>query len=86
MVKKQKNPLYIGVTLKRLREEKDMTQEDLCFESKLNRSHLGRLEKNRSEPLFQTIIKLAKGFNMTRCDFLTEINKDIDLDEFFDKM
>jgi competence protein ComK len=47
--KKNKHLFYIGTTIKRLRVQLGKTQEDLAFDSNINRSHLsGRRSKNKN--------------------------------------
>jgi hypothetical protein len=45
---------------------------------------LKKLETNKINPSFDTIVKLSKGFGMDVADFVTEIKKMIDLNQWFE--
>jgi transcriptional regulator with XRE-family HTH domain len=76
--------IYIGEILKQLRAKLGINQETLAHNSKLDRSYMSELETNKKSPSFDTIVKLSKGFGMDVADFVTEIKKMIDLDQWFE--
>jgi transcriptional regulator with XRE-family HTH domain len=75
----KKHLFYIGTTLKKL-------QETLADYSKINRSHLSRIEQNRSHPELETVFKLAIGLNMPVEELVKEINEDVNFKEIFDNL
>jgi transcriptional regulator with XRE-family HTH domain len=50
----------IGKNLRRVREERLMTQQEVATAADLNLSTIMRIENDRVEPRFSTIRKLAK--------------------------
>jgi transcriptional regulator with XRE-family HTH domain len=51
--------VYIGERLRRLREERALSQEDLADLAGAGKNTVNRIEKNRTEPHMTTIRKLA---------------------------
>jgi transcriptional regulator with XRE-family HTH domain len=81
-----KHLFYIGTTIKKLRKKAGISQETLADYSKINRSHLSRIEQNRSHPELETVFKLAIGLNMSVVELVKEINEDIKFKEIFDNL
>lgn len=55
-----------GQHLKRLRNKKKMTQEELAYEAGLEYKYIQRLEgKKPSSPTLNTLEKLARAFNIS---------------------
>ena len=48
-----------GANLSRLREQADITQEDLAFRASLHRTEIGLLERGGRLPRIDTLAKLA---------------------------
>ncbi|WP_419393305.1 helix-turn-helix domain-containing protein [Cytobacillus praedii] len=67
---------YIGVTLKRWRKIKLLSQEDLAWESGLDTKTISLLENDQQEPLFSTISSLAVALGMNASEFMKEIEMD----------
>jgi transcriptional regulator with XRE-family HTH domain len=82
----KKHLFYIGTTLKKLRKKARISQETLADYSKINRSHLSRIEQNRSHPELETVFKLAIGLNMPVEELAKAINEDINFKEIFDNL
>jgi transcriptional regulator with XRE-family HTH domain len=51
--------VYIGERLRRLREERALSQEDLADLAGVGKNTVNRIEKNRTKPHMTTIRKLA---------------------------
>jgi len=49
-----------GRVLRRLRNESELTQEELGFEAGLRRTYISILELGQQQPTLTTILKLAK--------------------------
>lgn len=61
-MRRPRNQEYIrafGKHLKKLRESKDLTQEELCYRSGLQLSHLGRIERGERTLTIPTLYVLA---------------------------
>jgi transcriptional regulator with XRE-family HTH domain len=54
----------IGENLKRVREDRLMTQQELSNAAGIGLSSVVRIENNRTEPRFSTIKKLAKALKI----------------------
>ena len=64
-----------GRTLRRLRTEKQLTQEELAQRSGVDYKYLQKLEgQNPSSPTLLTLEKLAKGLGITLADFITSVD------------
>ncbi|MCM3569339.1 helix-turn-helix domain-containing protein [Neobacillus mesonae] len=66
---------HIGKVLKQLRKSHKLTQEKLAQRSSLDRSYIGQLECERKKPSFQTIVALAKGFEMQASELVKAIEE-----------
>ena len=56
--------LAFGVVLRRLREERGMTQEQLAWDTKMSRVYISEIERGLREPSLGTIVKLAGSLGM----------------------
>ncbi len=65
-----------GRALRRLRQERGLTQEQLGFEADLRRTFISVLELGQQQPTLTTITKLAKVFNIRPSELLREAEKD----------
>lgn len=57
-----------GDTVKKLREEKNLTLREVAEDLKIDTSMLGKIEKNNRKPTKQLIEKFAKFFNVSGKD------------------
>ena len=57
--------MSLGERLKRLRVQKDLSQQELADMLKINRATLGNWEVDRTTPGYTALCKLAKHFNVT---------------------
>ena len=48
-----------------LRHQLGITQEQLFFRSEVNRTYMGAVERGEKTPSLHTIIKIAKGLNIS---------------------
>ena len=60
----------IGKNVKKIREEKGLTQEKLAFEANLNRAYIGYIERGERNPSTDTLAKLAKALKVSLKDLL----------------
>jgi transcriptional regulator with XRE-family HTH domain len=65
-----------GRALRRLRQERGLTQEQLGFEADLRRTFVSVLELGQQQPTLTTIIKLARVFNLQPSELLREAERD----------
>lgn len=65
-----------GVIVRRYRNDRLWSQEELAAVAGLNRTYLGEIERGTAVPSLHTIAKLAEAFELTpaqlllRCEFL----------------
>ncbi len=62
--------IAFGKTLRRLRKQAGLTQEQLAFEAEMQRVYISILELGQQQPSLNTIIKLAKGLNCTASEII----------------
>lgn len=54
----------LGEQIKRLRREKNMSQEELADLIEVDRSYMGFIERGERNPTFDKIIKISKAFKI----------------------
>lgn len=59
-----------GATLRKAREDAQLTQEGLGLKANFHPTEVNRLERGRRNPGLLTIIKLAKALNIPASDLL----------------
>jgi transcriptional regulator with XRE-family HTH domain len=57
----QKEREQLGLTIKKLRNERKMTQEDLADDADINVSYLAKIENGYVNTSVRYLIKIAKG-------------------------
>ena len=67
----------IGVTIHRLRKEKNLSQEVLSGLAGIARSHLSMIETGDKQANFETIWRLANAFGMEPHELVLQIEKEI---------
>lgn len=60
----------IGANLRRLREKKGVTQEELALSAGLNRAYIGYIERGERNPSTETLVKIAKALKVSPKDLL----------------
>lgn len=59
-----------GLVLRELRQQAELTQEQLSFESDLRRTFISVLELGQQQPTLTTILKLAPALGVTASDMV----------------
>ncbi len=62
-----------ATTLRRKRNEANLSQEELGFRSGLAMRFISMLETNRRQPTISTIAVLCDGLGISMADFMTEM-------------
>lgn len=62
--------IAFGQTLRRLRKQAGLTQEQLAFEAEVQRVYVSILELGQQQPSLNTIIKLAKDLNCSASEMI----------------
>lgn len=60
----------IGKNIRKIRIQKDITQELLAFEAGLNRAYIGYIERGERNPSTETLVKIAKALKISPKDLL----------------
>lgn len=55
----------IGQTIRRIREKKSITQEQLALDAGLNRAYIGYIERGERNPSTDTLVKIAKALKVS---------------------
>ena len=67
------NRLAIGKVIRRLREERELTQEVFSGLAGIARSHLSMIESGSMQPNFETIWRIANAFNIPPHELVKQI-------------
>ncbi|WP_249366575.1 helix-turn-helix domain-containing protein [Neobacillus rhizophilus] len=70
--------IYIGGILRRRRKAKGLSQEKLAFESGLDRSYIGDLERNEKSPSLDTVFKISKVLEIKPDEFVKEVRETLE--------
>ena len=62
-----------GARLLKLRQQRDWSQERLSEESGVGVQHISNLERGTKEPCLDLMEKLAKSFEVTLAELLTDV-------------
>ena len=54
-----------GIVLKKYRVEESISQEELAFESGLDRTYISLLERGKRKPTINTLFALSKALNVS---------------------
>ncbi len=69
-VRNEKLLIAIGKSLKKIREEKELTQEQVYFDTGI---HIGRIETNKTNLSISTIDALCKYYEISLSEFILNI-------------
>ncbi|MCU6792457.1 helix-turn-helix domain-containing protein [Paenibacillus sp. WQ 127069] len=69
-----------GRHLRKIREEKRLSQEELAFRSNLDRTYISLLERGKRRPTINTIFALAKPLDIAPSDMVKLIESDLATD------
>lgn len=65
-----------GLVLRRIRRERDLSQEALAASAGLARNHVSELERARRDPSLATIVQLADALNMTMAELMKRFDEE----------
>jgi len=75
MAKKQaadERCIALGLSVKKLREQKKMTQEALAERADIHTSYIGQIERGLRYPSLKTLFKIADALNVRITDLFKE--------------
>lgn len=70
--KDEKYLKYLGVRIKKLREERGIDQKSFAFDCEIGRTQLYMIEKGRTNPRLLTLMKIADGLEISISELLQE--------------
>lgn len=62
-------------TLRRLRRERDLSQEALADRSGISAKHIGEIERANKEPGITTVMKLSDGLELPLSEFFAHVDE-----------
>ncbi len=65
----------LAAALKRLREDRDMTQEELAYQARLTVSTLSRIERGLASPAWTTVATLTKALDMSLAELVESFER-----------
>lgn len=69
-VEKKSFALKFGKYLREVREQKDISQENLSLKAGYYRTYVGKIEQGRYSPSFHTVWRLANALGLSLSEFL----------------
>lgn len=75
----KKPEIAFGIVLRKLREERAISQEKLALESGLDRTFISMLERGKRQPSLTTILILAEVLNIDPGSLIELVVKERDL-------
>ncbi len=69
----ENNPdlVALGQTIRRLRREAKLTQEELAARAGLSANYVGEIERGKRNPSALALFSLGRGLNITAAELLT---------------
>lgn len=62
---KSKQRIALGAAVRELREQQEMSQEDLAFAAESHRNYIGRIERGEQSPSFEHVIRIAAALEVS---------------------
>lgn len=69
----RRDPAVFGPSLKRIRTQRGLTQEELAQRAGLHRTEISLLERNQRKPVLETIVAISRAMQMTAAELLKEV-------------
>lgn len=70
-----------GAALRRHRLSGGLTQEDLAFESGVDRTFIARIEAGKRQPTITTLLRLAQALGVPAADVVAETERDAEVEQ-----
>lgn len=76
IVNKQEEKYFqkLGARIKQLREERGLDQKAFAFDCEIGRTQLYMIENGKTNPRLLTLMRIAKGLEVTVSDLLEGLN------------
>ena len=73
----RKPDLAFGVVIRRLRTTKELTQEQVSWNTGMSRVYISELERGLREPGLGTILKLARCFGVQASEIMAAVEQEL---------
>lgn len=64
--------VVFGTNVRRMRRQRDMTQEELAFEAEIDLTYMGGIERGRRNPSLLVMGRIAKALSVPLVKLLSE--------------
>lgn len=71
----QKQALAFGIVVRRLRQERELSQEALAMIAGIDRAHMGKIERGEHMPTLGIVFRIACALNIGVGETLSEVEK-----------
>lgn len=68
----------VAVVLRKLREQKEYSQEKLAAEADLSRSMIDKIERRKRLPSLPVLLKIADAFNLKTSELVAKIEQEME--------
>ena len=65
----------VGEALRKARESAEMTQEQLAFEAKLDRSYVSMLENDKKSPTLDVLFRICDALGIAASELIARVEK-----------
>lgn len=73
-----KEAIIFGRVIRSFREAKNLSQEELSFESDVNRTYISHIERGKHQPSITTIFRLADGLQVRASELILAVEKELE--------
>ena len=65
-------PAIVGRNVRRLRQQKGLTQEQLAFEAKIDLTYMGGIERGKRNPSLMVMVRIAQALSAPLAKLISE--------------
>jgi transcriptional regulator with XRE-family HTH domain len=65
-------PTIVGRNVRRLRQQKGLTQEELAFEAKIDLTYMGGIERGKRNPSLMVMARIAQALSVSLVRLVAE--------------
>jgi transcriptional regulator with XRE-family HTH domain len=67
-----------ATVLRRVRQQKNISQEDLALVAGLHRTYISQLERRLKSPTIRTIYQITQALGISLADFMLAVQQEVD--------
>ncbi|MCE5302614.1 MAG: helix-turn-helix domain-containing protein [Planctomycetaceae bacterium] len=65
----------LGTELRKAREAAELTQEELSFEARLDRTYVSQLENDKKSPTIDVLFRICDALGITASELIVRVEK-----------